>query len=174
MIAHLRSRRRLLNVRMPEAKPPSNRDWSVRLSSVELRMDTLETELKEHGIRQQRGFEAVERQLTHLATRLETATSKPPPWGLIVSAFVGICTILIGIGGLGMSMAGGLALWANAYFGRNIQIAEGMARDAQARIEMVQDRQSLKHEKLDTSLHDLEADLRALEATVKPRHQPQP
>lgn len=151
----------------PTRKEDEAPNWAVRMSSVELRMDTLETELKEHGRRQQHGFEQVEGHLNRLALKIDTATTKPPPWGLIVSAFVGVCTILIGIGGLGMSMAGGLALWANAYFGRNIQIAEGMAKEAQMRIEAVQTRWDARDEKRDALLHQVVGDVRALDAKLK-------
>lgn len=122
--------------------------WEVEITGVKARLEGFEEELRNQGRRQEEGFERVDRNFAQLFTRVDAATSKPPPWGLIVSAFVGICTILIGIGGLGLTMAGGLALWANAYFGRNIAIAEQRADGAHERLERGFERIDIRLEKL--------------------------
>jgi hypothetical protein len=135
----------------PMAAPDSKNTvggWEVEITGVKGRLSAFEEELRNQGRRQEEGFERVDRNFAQLFTRVDAATTKPPPWGLIVSALVGICTILIGIGGLGLTMAGGLALWANAYFGRNIAIAEQRADGAHERLERGFERVDIRLEKL--------------------------
>lgn len=145
----LRARPRPVTVGMPADKTAATaQPWDVKLATYEARLDSFEIELRQQGRRQEEGFERLDRNLTTLFGKIDAATTKPPPWGLIVSAFVGICTILIGIGGLGLTMAGGLALWANAYFGRNIAIAEQRADGAHERLERGFERIDIRLEKL--------------------------
>lgn len=126
------------------AREPETEPWEVKLATFGARLDSFDSELRQQGKRQEEGFERLDRTLASLFSKVDAQTNRPPPWGLIVSAFVGICTILVGIGGLGLTVAGGLALWANAYFGKNISIAEQRADTAHERIDRVAERVDTK------------------------------
>lgn len=63
--------------------------------------------------------------------KLDSATRPTPtPWGIIIAAMVGICTVCIGGGGLILTLILALAAWANSYFGQSIDTAANVAQQA--------------------------------------------
>lgn len=140
------SRRRLhgmskmLDGAMPAPKDPLG--WEVEIAEVKARLKGFESELQAQGRQQAEGFERIDRTLTALFAKVDSATNRPAPWGIIVTAAVGVC-------GLGLTVSTALALWANAYFGSAIRGAEARAVEAHQRL----DRQS---ERLDARMQAMQ------------------
>jgi len=121
--------------------PTKNAGWEVKIAHLDARVDSFEMELRQQGRRQEEGFEKVDRNFAQLFARVDAATTRPVPWAIIVSSIVGVA-------GLGITTATGLALWANAYFGTSIRNAEARAKEATGRIDRVSDRLDHRIEKL--------------------------
>lgn len=115
--------------------------WEVHIAQLGARVDSFESELRDQGRRQEEGFERVERNFAQLFARVESATTRPIPWAIIVSG-------IVGISGLCVTIATGLALWANAYFGSSIRVAEARGNEAHIRLEKMSERYESKLESL--------------------------
>ena len=115
--------------------------WEVQIAQLDARVDSFEVELRQQGRRQEEGFEKVDRNFAQLFARVDAANSRPIPWAIIVSSVVGIA-------GLGVTIATGLALWANAYFGTSIRSAEARGQEAHIRLEKMSTQYESKLERL--------------------------
>lgn len=122
----------------PEHNP---KGWEVEITGLKARVDGFESELKSQGLRQAEGFERIDRTLTQLFSKIDGATNRPAPWGIIVTACVGLA-------GLGLTGTTALALWANAYFGTAIRSAEARALEAHTRLDRLSERLDGKIERL--------------------------
>lgn len=169
----LSSRRPLLNRRMPDE--PRRRAPAASIVSLETRMTAIEADFAEMRKENRDAADRTDRNLaalhnkvegltTALATKIESIATKPPPWGLIM-AIAGIAaTLFVGLSGIGITVAGSLSLWANAYFGQAIKAAEARANAAQSSIERIEVRE---WEKTASEIERLRAELARKEAEGK-------
>lgn len=137
----LRRRPRALPEAMPIKPASTAQPWDVKLAAYEARLDSFNLELQRQGRRQEEGFERLDRTLATMFAKLDSATTKPTPWAIIISAIVGVA-------GLGLTTTTGLALWANAYFGSSIKFAEAQGTSAHTRIDKAAERVDAKLERL--------------------------